>query len=61
MDKISDNVLKAKQRFSIIGNSTALIAAIERAVKVAPIDLSVLVTGESGSGKEFFPKIIHAF
>lgn len=55
-----DEVLKAKQRFSIIGNSPALIAAIERAVKVAPIDLSVLVTGESGSGKEFFPKIIHA-
>ncbi len=56
-----DDVTKAKQRFSIIGNSPALIAAIERAVKVAPIDLSVLVTGESGSGKEFFPKIIHAF
>lgn len=58
---IMDEVLKAKQRFSIIGNSPALLAAIERAVKVAPIDLSVLVTGESGSGKEFFPKIIHAF
>lgn len=56
-----DDVTKAKQRFSIIGNSPALVAAIERAVKVAPIDLSVLVTGESGSGKEFFPKIIHAF
>jgi len=56
-----DEVLKAKQRFSIIGNSPALLAAIERAVKVAPIDLSVLVTGESGSGKESFPKIIHAF
>lgn len=56
-----EDVQKAKQRFSIIGNSPALIAAIERAVKVAPIDLSVLVTGESGSGKEFFPKIIHAF
>lgn len=56
-----DEVQKAKQRFSIIGNSPALLAAIERAVKVAPIDLSVLVTGESGSGKEFFPKIIHAF
>ena len=54
-------VQTAKQRFSIIGNSQALLAAIERAVKVAPIDLSVLVTGESGSGKEFFPKIIHAF
>ncbi len=58
---MTDDVLKAKQRFSIIGNSPALLAAIERAVKVAPIDLSVLVTGESGSGKEFFPKIIHAF
>ncbi len=56
-----DEVTKAKQRFSIIGNSPALMGAIERAVKVAPIDLSVLVTGESGSGKEFFPKIIHAF
>lgn len=56
-----EDVQKAKQRFSIIGNSPQLIAAIERAVKVAPIDLSVLVTGESGSGKEFFPKIIHAF
>lgn len=56
-----DDVLRAKQRFSIIGNSPALTAAVERAVKVAPIDLSVLVTGESGSGKEFFPKIIHAF
>ena len=56
-----DEVTKAKQRFSIIGTSPALMGAIERAVKVAPIDLSVLVTGESGSGKEFFPKIIHAF
>lgn len=55
------DVIKAKQRFSIIGNSPALLNAIERAVKVAPIDLSVLVTGQSGSGKEFFPKIIHNF
>lgn len=52
---------KVKQRFSIIGNSPALLEAIGRAIKVAPIDLSVLVTGESGSGKEFFPKIIHAY
>lgn len=58
---ISDDVQRAKQRFSIIGNSPALNAAIERAVKVAPIDLSVLINGESGSGKEFFPKIIHLF
>lgn len=54
-------VLAAKQRFGIIGNSPALLAAIGRAVRVAPIDLSVLVCGESGSGKEFFPKIIHYF
>ena len=56
-----DEITKVKQRFSIIGNSPALLEAIGRAVKVAPIDLSVLVTGESGSGKEFFPKIIHAY
>lgn len=56
-----DEIAKVKQRFSIIGNSPALLEAIGRAVKVAPIDLSVLVTGESGSGKEFFPKIIHAY
>ena len=56
-----DEITQVKQRFSIIGNSPSLLEAIGRAVKVAPIDLSVLVTGESGSGKEFFPKIIHAF
>lgn len=59
--EISPEVASAKQRFGIVGNSRALLQAIERAVKVAPIDLSVLVTGESGSGKEFFPKIIHNF
>lgn len=48
-------------RFSIVGNAPALTAAVQRAIKVAPIDLSVLVTGESGVGKEFFPKIIHAY
>ena len=56
-----DEITQVKQRFSIVGNSPALLEAIGRAVKVAPIDLSVLVTGESGSGKEFFPKIIHAY
>ena len=59
--EISAEVAKAKQRFSIIGNSPALLQAIDRAIRVAPIDLSVLVTGESGSGKEFFPKIIHQY
>ncbi|MDE6197954.1 MAG: sigma-54 dependent transcriptional regulator [Muribaculaceae bacterium] len=58
---MTSSVLQAKQRFGIIGNAPALTAAIERAIRVAPIDLSVLVTGESGSGKEFFPQIIHAF
>ncbi len=58
---IPADVTAAKQRFSIIGNSPTLIRAIARAIRVAPIDLSVLVIGESGSGKEFFPKIIHQF
>lgn len=49
-----------KQRFGIIGTSEALNRALEIAVKVAPTDLSVLVTGESGVGKEFFPQVIHA-
>ncbi len=57
----SAEITRAKQRFSIIGNAPSLLRAIARAIKVAPIDLSVLVTGESGSGKEFFPKIIHQF
>lgn len=50
-----------KQRFSIIGNTPALNRAIEVAVQVAPTDLSVLVSGESGVGKESFPQIIHQF
>lgn len=54
-------VQAVKQRFQIIGNSPALLNAIARAIRVAPVDLSVLVTGESGAGKEFFPKIIHQF
>ena len=50
-----------KQRFGIIGTTPALNHAIEVAVQVAVTDLSVLVTGESGVGKEFFPQIIHAY
>lgn len=57
----SKEVTAAKQRFQIIGDSPLLLRSIDRALRVAPIDLSVLVTGESGSGKEFFPKIIHQF
>ena len=48
-----------KQRFEIIGASAGLDRAIEKAVRVAPTDITVLVTGESGVGKESFPKIIH--
>ena len=50
---------RIKQQFSIIGNSAQLNRGIEIAVQVALTDLSVLITGESGVGKEHFPKIIH--
>lgn len=50
-----------KQRFGIIGTNHALNHAIEIAVQVAKTDLSVLITGESGVGKEHFPQIIHAY
>lgn len=50
-----------KNRFGIIGSSEALNRALEVALRVAPTDLSVLVTGESGVGKEFFPQVIHAY
>ncbi len=59
--EIPEEVAAAKARLGIIGNAPALTEALTRAVRVAPIDLSVLVTGESGTGKEFFPKIIHQF
>ena len=50
-----------KQRFGIIGSSELLNRAIDIAVQVAPTDLSVLITGESGVGKENFPQIIHQY
>ena len=52
---------KIKQRFGIIGNYIGLNRAIDIAVQVAPTDLSVLITGDSGTGKEVFPQIIHQF
>jgi len=54
-------LLAIKQRFGIIGTNAQLNRAIEVAVQVARTDLSVLITGESGVGKEHFPKIIHAY
>ncbi len=54
-----ENLQTTKQRFGIIGNDTKLNMAIEKAIRVAPTDISVLVVGESGVGKESIPKIIH--
>src|SRR5687767_5216356 len=57
---ISDlEIQTVKQRFGIIGNSTLLNNAVSVAIQVSPTDMSVLITGESGSGKESFSKIIH--
>ncbi len=55
------DIQQVKQRFGIIGNSPDLNRAIDIALQVAPTDMSVLVTGESGVGKENFPQIIHQF
>ena len=54
-----ESVQAIKQRFGIIGNDTSLNRAIEKAIQVSPTDISVIVTGESGVGKESIPKIIH--
>jgi DNA-binding NtrC family response regulator len=54
-------IQKIKQRYDIIGNSDALNRAIDIAVQVGPTDLSVLISGESGVGKEVFPQIIHQY
>jgi len=55
------DIQQVKQRFDIIGNTSAFNRAIEVAIQVAPTDLSVLITGESGVGKERFPQIIHSY
>ena len=57
---IENKIKIAKQKFGIVGNSTSLNHAIEVAIQVAPTDMSVLISGESGSGKESFSKIIHS-
>ena len=56
-----EDIRSIKQRFEIIGNDVKLDRAIEKAVQVAPTDFTVLITGESGAGKEIFPRIIHSF
>lgn len=61
MDKEMVDIQSVKQRFGIIGNNEQLNRALEVAVRVAATDLSVLVGGESGVGKEFFPQVIHAY
>lgn len=55
-----ESVQNIKQRFEIIGNDAKLNRAIEKAIQVAPTDISVLVVGESGVGKESIPRIIHS-
>lgn len=55
-----ESVQSIKQRFEIIGNDPKLNRAIEKAIQVAPTDISVLVVGESGVGKESIPRIIHS-
>ena len=54
-------IQQVKQRFGIVGNNDALLRDIDVAIQVAPTDLSVLITGESGVGKESFPQIIHQY
>ncbi len=54
-----ENLQALKQRFGIIGNDAILNRSLEKAIRVAPTDITVLVTGESGVGKESIPKIIH--
>ena len=53
------NIQSIKQRFEIVGSYINLDRAIEKSIRVSPTDISVLITGESGVGKEIFPKIIH--
>ena len=55
-----ESVQAIKQRFGIIGDDPKLNRAIEKAIQVSPTDISVLVTGESGVGKESIPKIVHS-
>ncbi len=57
---IMEGIQTTKQRFGIIGDNPGLNRAVEKSIQVAPTDISVLVTGESGVGKESIPRIIHS-
>ncbi len=61
IDMVRSEIQNVKLRFGVIGNAEGLNRAIDVAIQVAPTDLSVLITGESGVGKETFPQIIHQF
>lgn len=58
---VKAEIQQVKLRFGIIGNNEAVLRGIDVAMQVAPTDLSVLITGESGVGKESFPQIIHQY
>ena len=55
----TSKIQSIKQQFGIVGNDPELLRAIDTAMQVARTDLTVLITGESGVGKEYFPQIIH--
>lgn len=57
--ELSKEIIAVKRAYPLVGNSPALVDAIDRALRVAPFNLAVLITGESGVGKEVFPRIIH--
>ena len=53
------DIIKLKQRFELVGNSNLFIRALKKSLRVANTNISILVTGESGTGKDIIPKIIH--
>jgi len=56
---MNTDIIKLKQRFDLVGNSTLLTRCLMKSLRVANTDISILVTGESGTGKDVIPKIIH--
>ena len=56
---MDNEIIKLKQRFELVGNSALFLRSLKKALRVANTDISILVTGESGTGKDVIPKIIH--